>query len=76
LASLWLDRPELRELITAASRKLDRQLRRDPLECGESRESNKRIAHAPPLGIRFVVQSDDRIVKVLSIWLCLPRSAR
>jgi hypothetical protein len=40
----------------------------DPLDCGESRAGNLRVAFVPPLGIDFKVFPEDRLVHVVTVW--------
>jgi hypothetical protein len=67
LASLWVNAPDRAEL-TAASNRLDAWLRRDPLNTGESREADDRVAFDPPLGVLFTVEPMDRTVHVVRVW--------
>ena len=67
LASLW-NNSTRRQEITAASDEIDRLLRRDPENQGESREDDLRILLVPPLGVTFKVDSPNRIVHVLDVW--------
>jgi hypothetical protein len=54
--------------ITAASDEIDRRLKRDPAGEGESREQGRRILLVPPLGVKYVVSEDDKLVRVLNVW--------
>lgn len=68
LAEIWLsvvDRP----LITAAARDIDHRLRVQPDAVGESREGSRRILIAGPLAVSYEIRLDDRIVRVLDVWL-------
>jgi hypothetical protein len=69
LARIWNDATN-RSVISEAANFLDRELARDPTNLGESRPSGIRIAHWLPLGIRFTVSEDDRLVQVLAVWQC------
>lgn len=69
LATIWNDATD-RQAITDAANLLDRELARDPANLGESRPSGLRIAHCLPLGIRFQVLDEDRLVRVLAVWSC------
>jgi hypothetical protein len=69
LAAIWANASD-REAIADAANTLDGQLARDPVALGESRPNEQRIAHCLPLGIRFQVIEDDRLVRVLTAWLC------
>ncbi len=71
LASIWVDAVN-REVIADVANSLDSQLTRSPYTVGESRPYGQRIAHCLPLGIRFEVHEDDRLVRILTVWLCQP----
>jgi hypothetical protein len=66
LARIWLDAPDRQSVVDAAA-SIDSLLAIDPLDCGESREGNLRIAFRRPLGIDFKVFPDDQLVYVLAI---------
>jgi hypothetical protein len=67
LADLWLKGPD-RASITAAANAIDGLLRVDPHLQGESRADGTRVLFQPPLGVRFEVSEQDRIVEVLKVW--------
>jgi hypothetical protein len=67
LAALWNAAVD-RRTITDAANALDKMLQVDAEEVGESRSGGTRIAFAPPLGVRFVVQEQDRMVVVFAVW--------
>jgi len=67
LARLYNDAPN-RELVTAASNRIDRLLSRDPEEVGESRSNGRRILLEAPLGVIYTVRADDRLVEVGYVW--------
>ena len=67
LAALWLD-GSIRAVVSAAAREIDRALRFDPQNVGEARDGGQRIHLVPPLGVRFEISEDDRIVRVLRVW--------
>ena len=69
LATIWNDATH-RQTIADAANLLDRELARDPANLGESRTSGLRIAHCLPLGIRFEVLDEHRLVRVLAVWPC------
>jgi len=69
LAAIWANAAN-REVIANAANSLDKQLARNPDAVGESRPDARRIAHCLPLGIRFRIHEDDRLVRVLTVWLC------
>jgi len=56
--------------IADAANLLDRELANNPTNLGESRPTGLRIAHCLPLGIRFAVLEEDRIVRVVAVWEC------
>lgn len=69
LAALWASAaPDDRSLITYAVDDLDRQLRQTPESVGESREAEFRILISMPIAVQFRVQSDARLVQVVSVW--------
>ena len=67
LADLWLAAPN-RERVTAAASEIDRLLRRNPQDVGESRDANIRVLFVDPLGADFEVVEADGMVYVLSVW--------
>jgi hypothetical protein len=67
LADIWLNAVN-RKTIADATSEFDSLLKSDPLDCGESRTGNLRIAFIAPLGIHFEVLPADRIVYVLALW--------
>ncbi len=67
LAGIWLAASD-REQVTQAAAEIDRLLRTDPQNEGESRDAKTRILFVGPLGVDFEVVDDDRIVYVLSVW--------
>ncbi len=69
LADIWNDVADRKSIANAAN-VLDRELARAPADLGESRPSGLRIAHYLPLGIRFAVWEEDRLVRVLPAWPC------
>lgn len=67
LASIWLDSKN-RNRVKSSADELERQLQTKPDGAGESREKGLRVAFLAPLGIKFLVRHDDRIVQVLDVW--------
>jgi hypothetical protein len=67
LASLWLDASD-RTAVAAAADEIDRQLARDPLTAGESRDGWTRILCELPLAVLFEVLPDDHIATVLAVF--------
>ncbi len=77
LATLWLNgTPEVRQAINRATEEIDRILRADPEDAGESRPDGMRILHAPPLGVNYLVSPMDRKVQVLRVWRYDKRKSR
>lgn len=68
LAALW-DQAADRAAITAASDRLDNQLRSDPFGAGESREFRVRIVFDPPLAALYQLDPSERRVLVLQVGL-------
>lgn len=69
-AAVWTQAdPAKRQAITAASAQIDRRLRRDPRNEGESRPKGRRILFVPPLAVIFRVEADGRTVSVLQLRL-------
>ena len=66
LAEIWI-RSSDRKAINDAANVIDRLLRSDPQDVGESRDDSERIAFVPPLVVRFQVSEDDRLVLVLDV---------
>ena len=67
LASIWIEATD-RQVVTLAADRVDVVLRVDPNGQGESRPNGTRIMFELPLGIRFEVKDDDRLVEVLQVW--------
>jgi hypothetical protein len=67
LAAAWLDGPN-RDDVRSAAFEVDRLLRTSPSNVGESRSEGQRILHVYPLGVRFMILEDDRVVQVLRVW--------
>ena len=67
LVAIWLEHGD-RDRVTAAADEIDRRLRRDPENQGESREEGLRILLVAPLGVDFEIRAEDRKVQVLSVW--------
>ena len=67
LSRIWLG-SRFRSQIVESVTELDGRLQRAPHTVGESREEGHRIAFAPPLAIRFLVNEADRVVVVLNLW--------
>ncbi|MBP87944.1 MAG: hypothetical protein CMJ64_14675 [Planctomycetaceae bacterium] len=73
LADLWLNSGD-RDAITKAASEIDKLLRRDPENSGESREEGRRILLSRPLGVKFRTYSQDRMVQVVDVWRYITHS--
>lgn len=70
LAHGWMGATsDQRRQITQAIDDLERQLAHDPLECGESRGSRRRIAFSEPVALTFEVNERLRLVTVVHVRL-------
>jgi plasmid stabilization system protein ParE len=67
LAAIWVAAAD-RAAVTAATDEIDRLLRTNPEQRGESRDDGRRILLVAPLGVLFRVLPDDRVVRVLQVW--------
>jgi hypothetical protein len=67
LTEIWLLSDD-RERVNNAVYDLEKKLKSNPEDAGESRESDDRIAFAPPLAVHFRVFVSDLTVKVLKVW--------
>jgi hypothetical protein len=67
LIELWMASPD-RAHLTRSAHEIDERLRHDSENEGESREEGFRILLVPPLGVKFEIKPDDRIVQVLTVW--------
>ena len=67
LANIWL-RSNDRQSITDAADEIDRLLRIQALEVGESREGTSRILTVDRLTVSYNVYDDDRLVEVWLVW--------
>ena len=56
------------DLIEQIVKRFTSELARDPLQLGESRTGNRRIAFDAPCAITFLVESGNRVVKVTHFW--------
>lgn len=68
LAEAWFMTKD-RALVTAAARDIDQRLRVHPESAGESRQGLRRILIAGPLAVTFEMSIEDRLVRVLDVWL-------
>ena len=75
LTAGWLSaEPEQRQEITKAVAELERRLVRDPFDCGESRDKDRRIAFSRPVAITFEVHQRLKLVTILFVRIYRPRS--
>jgi plasmid stabilization system protein ParE len=68
LAAMWLA-AQHRDRITAMAAVIEGLLRADPEAIGESRSRNRRILLHGGLAVMYEVCVEDRIVRVLTVWL-------
>ena len=69
LARLWNNAPAgRRNAVALAADRIDRLLRRNAAEEGESRWDNFRVLFESPLAVLYRVSPADRIVQVVSVW--------
>jgi hypothetical protein len=68
LAEAWLTANN-RAVVTAAARNIDQRLRTSPESAGEAREGSRRILFSGPLAVTFEPSINDRVVRVLDVWL-------
>ena len=74
LSAIWVEaHASLRARITQATNEIDRELRMDPVNLGESRSEKSRIIFVAPLGVLFRVDPEDRLVVVERVWLLCSR---
>jgi hypothetical protein len=73
LARLWL-RALDRDAVRKSAFEIDKLLKTKPETAGESRPFGQRIVHVEPLGVRFKVSPDDRLVQVVDVWWYPKRS--
>ena len=67
LAKLWVDANDKADL-TAAANFIDVQMRKDPLNTGESRAQDDRLHFEPPLGVLFTIDPMDCKIFVERVW--------
>jgi hypothetical protein len=74
LSAIWVDAaPALRARVTQATHEIDRELRADAVNVGESRSERSRIAFVVPLGLLFRVATESRLAVVERVWLLRKR---
>jgi hypothetical protein len=62
LAAIWIASTD-RNSISAATLEIDRALKSDPEQQGESRHGSRRVMFVPPLVVAFRIDADDRILR-------------
>ena len=67
LAELW-ETSFNRAALTRAADRIEVILASFPDRAGEDRSNGRRVLFEEPLGIRFRVSIDDRLVRVISVW--------
>lgn len=75
LSAIWVNAdPSSRAKVTQATNEIDRELRTDPVNFGESRSERSRIGFAAPLGFLFRVDAESRLAVVQRVWLLRRRN--
>lgn len=69
LAKLWTDNPQIRQQMSDAADRIDRQLARTPTSIGIVISSHSRMLTEPPLTVLFTVSDADRRVRVYFVKL-------
>jgi hypothetical protein len=64
---LWLDE-SIRTDVTRAADEIDRRLRRNPDQEGESRPAGRRILFVSPLAVTYNVFPNENLVVVSDVW--------
>jgi hypothetical protein len=67
LTLLWLDE-SIRADVTRAADDIDRRLRHNPSQEGESRPQGRRILFVPPLVVTYKVFPRENLVVVSDVW--------
>ena len=67
LAELWLKDTQ-RSAVSRAADEIERRLRRDPEQQGESRDRGRRILIESPLSVLYRVEPADRKVVIVAVW--------
>ena len=68
LAAIWID-SEDRSAVASAANTIDALLREDAPSAGEPCFDTVRSVVVAPLGADFEVFEEDRLVKVLAVWI-------
>ncbi len=66
LAAVWTAATN-QKAVTEATYRIERSLADDPLDTGESRDANRRLAFDPPLQVMFRVFAGDKRVEKVSV---------
>ncbi len=66
LAAVWTAAANQKS-VTEATYRIERRLADNPLDVGESRHSNHRLAFDPPFQVMFRVFAGDKRVEVVSV---------
>lgn len=66
LATIWINSID-RSAVTAAADTIDDSLRTDPILRGETLRRTIRVMVEEPLQVKYSVDEDDRIVRVLNV---------
>lgn len=67
LAELWLSSRN-RDSLARATNRIEQTLATCPDRVGEQRRNKDRVYFDDPLGVRFRLSIEDRIVQVLDVW--------
>jgi hypothetical protein len=73
LATIWTEATD-RSAVTRAAGAIDKALKSDPENFGESRGGGRRICLQDPLGVIVRVSPLDRMATVLTVWTYERRS--
>jgi hypothetical protein len=68
LAEIWMAATD-RAAVTRAADEIDARLRDAPLDTGESREAEHRVAFIKPLVVEYAVSEADRLVSIAHVRL-------
>jgi hypothetical protein len=66
LAEIWMAAAD-RAAVTRAADAIDARLRTSPMDAGESREAEFRIAFIDPLVVEYSVSEPDRLVSIAHV---------
>lgn len=66
LATIWMDATD-RQVIADAANAIERELRLEPLNVGESRDGNRRLVIKAPIAVHFFAVPDDMKVVVFHV---------